>query len=47
MLLIVGAVIMLIAVVIIPRMRISGGMNASTLGAGYSRRSEPRSMGER
>jgi hypothetical protein len=32
MLLIVGAVIVLIAVVIIPRMRVSGGMNASTLG---------------
>ena len=32
MLLIVGLVIVLIAVVIIPRMRVPGGMNASTLG---------------
>lgn len=32
MLLIVGAVIVLIAVVIIPRMRVPGGVNASALG---------------
>jgi hypothetical protein len=32
MLLIVGAVVVLIAVAIIPRMRAPGGVNASTLG---------------
>ena len=32
MLLIVGAAIVLIAVVVIPRMRVPGGVNASTLG---------------
>lgn len=32
MLLIVGGVIVLITVVIIPRMRVSGGVNASSLG---------------
>ena len=32
MLLIVGAVIVLIAVVLIPRMRVPGGVNASTRG---------------
>lgn len=32
MLLIVGAVIVLMALVIIPRMRVPGGVNASTLG---------------
>ncbi|HEU5257160.1 MAG TPA: hypothetical protein VFU28_14305 [Vicinamibacterales bacterium] len=32
MLLIVGVVIVLIAVVVIPKMRVPGGVNASTLG---------------